>query len=83
MNISKIILEIHDWGNDIKHAPHVEQGKWKKKQAQHQTLITSIMNERSTAPAPLPDDYILNINTLGGETLTIKMVRRGEEDEEI
>ena len=41
------------------------------------------MNERSTAPTPLPDDYTLNINTLSGETFTIKMVRRNEEDEHI
>jgi hypothetical protein len=82
-----MILDIHDWGNNTKLAPHVEQGKTKK-QSRHQTLINPIMNERSkanetSAPAPLLDDYILDINTLSGETFTTKMVRRSEEDEHI
>ena len=39
--------------------------------------------KETSAPAPLPDDYILNINTLNGETFTIKMVGGGEGDEYI
>ena len=39
--------------------------------------------KETSAPAPLPDDYFLNVNTLSGETFTIKMVGGGEGDEYI
>ena len=68
----KMIMDLHDWGNDIKHAPHVERGK-RKKQSRQQTIINSLSNANEyPAPTPLPCDYILNINTLNGETFSIK-----------
>ena len=81
MNILKMVLDMHDWGNNIKLAPNVERGK-RKTQSRQQTVINSLSNANETsAPTPLPYDYILNINTLNGETFTIQMVRRREEDE--
>ena len=59
------------------------RARTKEKQQSHQQTIIKPLNKPNevSAPTPLPYDYILNINTLNGETFTIQMLRRSEEDE--
>jgi len=53
-----------------------------RKKEKQQTIIKPLNKPYEvSAPTPLPYDYILNINTLNGETFTIQMLRRSEEDE--